>query len=227
MRPDTTDRLFQPHDLLWFNAPTALSLTGPLPDWLTHTDLSTRPVVVRRDTADTPGPIPVGIRGYLRHQRQAAWLDSAAITRILRPQDLVTVLLSGEYQAANPCPPLTALSGLAPALNTLEVIWGPTGSVACQLATGQPVCRSDSDLDLVMRLATPPRPDQVETIHALLNRAPCRVDLQIDTGHGAFAFQEWRANPPLMLLKTNRGPVSIALHKGESPWAWRDVELPA
>ena len=43
---------------------------------------------------------------------------------------------------------------------------------------------------------------------ALLQAAPARIDMQVDTGHGGFALAEWAGQADRVLLKTARGPCS-------------------
>jgi phosphoribosyl-dephospho-CoA transferase len=47
-----------------------------------------------------------------------------------------------------------------------------------------------------------------------LGDTECRVDLQIDTGHGGFALRDWLASPHQTLLKTDHGPRLVA-----DPWS--------
>jgi phosphoribosyl-dephospho-CoA transferase len=41
----------------------------------------------------------------------------------------------------------------------------------------------------------------------------CRIDIQIETGHGAFALAEWARDGGRVMLKTNDGPLLCA-----NPW---------
>ena len=48
---------------------------------------------------------------------------------------------------------------------------------------------------------------------ALLDRALCRVDLQLETPAGAIALREWAGPAPQVLLKTAHGPRLVS-----DPW---------
>lgn len=228
--------MYRPNDLLWFATPEALAVTPPesIPDWLAGVCGPAWPVVVRRSRPDPDGRLPVGLRGAQRHQRLAAWLNPDAITRHVRPEDLaaqhpgsstqpphfLTRHTADTRQQArlNTLPALQALDYLAPRLDSFGAQWGPTGSVGYTLATGHMACNAESDLDLIIRLHTPLSTSDARHLGQWIDQAPGRVDMQVDTGDGAFAFNEWRHHPRSMLLKTSHGPVNIALHRGETPW---------
>ena len=224
--------IYRPHDLIGFSTPTALGLatSTPVPEWAKEGGITTRPVVVRRDLRDPHGRLPVGIRGALRHQRLAAWLSPEAITRHVRPEDLATqrpwinhtLVIHGadnrQHTRLDTLPALRALDYLAPRLDHFGFPWGPTGSVGYTLATGYMACTADSDLDLIIRLCAPLSAEDTRHLARLLDQAPGRVDVQIDTEAGGFAFNEWCHSPRNMLLKTSHGPITIALHRGETPW---------
>ena len=110
-------------------------------------------------------------------------------------------------------PALRTLAELAPTLDESGLAWGPTGSVGFQLASGLPVLRMASDLDLLVRAPAPLGAEQLSLLQALGNGAGCRLDVQIDTGHGGFALAEWLRGGASVLLKTDRGPVLTS-----DPW---------
>jgi len=190
------------HDLLWLSA-----LPTPVPDWARpHW-----PVVVRR--AQVPaGQVPVGLRGGVRSERQAGVIASASVLRVCTPEQLSSIVVPASLA---PCAALDALHAAGGPLNALGLAWGPTGSTGFALATGVPLLRADSDLDLVLRSTRPFTTQQRDALLAMLAQAGqlCRIDLQIDTGHGGFAFAEWAAGRTRVLLKTAQGPVLAA-----NPW---------
>lgn len=201
----------RPHDLLWPSSQEGLrSGSGALPDWCN----STWPVVMRR--APTDGPwLPVGIRGENRSLRHPAFLHKDFIARCSTPESLITAWqVHPELLAFNSVAMLKYLSQI---LKDLNLPWGPTGSSGFALATGYSVLRHESDLDLVVRATKPFTIQQIKILNSLqdksLDAECCRIDLQIDTGHGAFAFKEWQNTNKNVLLKTNSGPVLT-----EYPW---------
>jgi phosphoribosyl-dephospho-CoA transferase len=197
-----------PHDLLWV-APGAIRLDGPWPEWADAAWQRSAPVVVRRE-AVADGVIPVGLRGTTRSQRIKGYVAAGAVTRRAAPESLAVCSAS----AAGGFPALAALTLLAPAFDATGLAWGPTGGVGYFLACGLPVLRADSDLDVVVRAPQPLAASQAAVLDGIQAQgAACRIDIQVDTGHGAFAFAEWRRGGRV-LLKTNTGPQLCA-----DPWA--------
>lgn len=109
---------------------------------------------------------------------------------------------------------MRALRSLADDLDRCGLPWGPTGSTGFCLATKTSLLRHDSDLDLRIRASSPLTRDEVEYLGHLADRVACRLDIQIETGSGGFALNEWRARRGQVLLKTNHGPILTA-----DPWA--------
>lgn len=193
------------HDLLWL---AGLPDGAPLPAWLDAAWLRAAPLVVRRASC-APGRIPVGMRGMLRSERHACEVDAAVVVRRMTPEMLARAPLP-----AFACAALEALRQVAPLLDATGWAWGPTGGVGFALASSLPVLRADSDLDLLLRIAAPPDAAQAEALRAIAaSVTACRLDLQIDTGQGGFAYAEWAAERGRVLLKTDHGPVLTA-----TPW---------
>jgi phosphoribosyl-dephospho-CoA transferase len=201
----------RPHDLLWLADMTGLSSASPLPYWATPDWLAAAPVVMRRESVSDPDCIPVGLRGQTRSQRHQAYLSRQAIARCISPESLVAGLAWPGHPG--PLPALAALAALAPVLSATGLPWGPTGGVGFALASGLPVLRPDSDLDLVVRAFDPLSADQTALLLALRSSPLCRIDLQIETGYGAFSLSEWANGHRKVLLKTDRGPILTA-----DPW---------
>lgn len=202
-------RGYRAHDLLWLDTMPA---GEALPAWATPAWLRQAPLVVRRATT-APGRLPVGLRGALRSERHACEIDVAQVLRRVTPEMLsarvAAIAVDGRQSGA-----LAALRTVAPLLDATGRAWGPTGGVGFALASGLPVLREDSDLDLVLRLPAPPDAAQMEALRDIAAAVTtCRLDLQIDTGHGGFAWAEWAAGRSTILLKTKRGPLLTA-----TPW---------
>jgi phosphoribosyl-dephospho-CoA transferase len=197
-----------PHDLVWLTEMDSLELDGPRPAWLGPAWLQRAPLVVRRES--TPdGRVPVGVRGLARSERCKGYLRRADVARRVTPETLAT----GAARANRRGLALDALASLAPALDALGLAWGPTGGVGFFLACGLPVLRPDSDLDLLVRAPQPLGAAQAAALAALQARTACRIDIQVDTGHGAFALAEWSRTGGRVLLKTSAGPVLC-----DDPW---------
>ncbi|GAB3625942.1 phosphoribosyl-dephospho-CoA transferase [Pandoraea terrae] len=213
----------RPHDLLWVDAAPVVHGDQALPSWADAAWQQVAPVVVRR-AARSAGGVPVGLRGSERHQRCAAHVAESAIVRVVTPEQLAACCAGMDplpWAVRRPdLPALVVLGMVAPALNAAGLQWGPTGGVGFALASGLPVLRAQSDLDLVVHLDQPPSAETRRVLTAVAAQAICRVDLQIDTGFGGFALREWLATPQQVLLKTDRGPRLVT-----DPWAAGTAEI--
>ncbi len=190
------------HDLLWGMTPAHLPADAPA--WVLTALGAGHPVVVRRAIAQA-GHVAVGVRGPLREQRFAAEMPLAAVQRRVIPEALRGVI------SARDLPALQALTQLRPVL--AQEAWGVTGSAGFELATGLAALHGQSDLDLILR--TPERLDRrdAEDLLAMLDSAPCAVDLQLQTPFGGVALREWAGGSRRVLLKTEGGA-----HLVLDPW---------
>jgi len=200
----------RPHDLLWPSSQAGLfSAGGVMPDWVNYD----WPVVLRR--APCNGVLlPVGLRGAGRSRRHAAFLLSGSVLRCVSPESLIDAWQFHPGLWSFPC--VAALQSISARMRSLGLPWGPTGSTGFALASGIAEVRHDSDLDLVVRASQPLTEQQLDLLDGLQHLCPdlgCRIDLQIDTGQGAFAFSEFRRSARRVLLKTASGPVLI-----DDPW---------
>lgn len=187
---------FRPHDLLRLSTPVR---PAAAPGWVAVTLADLPWVVVRRATAGA-GLIPVGVRGPARADRFAFALDPGAVAEHVRPEDLTD---------RGTRPDLPALTALAQARTVLAgTVWGPTGSVGFELATGRPTVTPDSDLDLIVRAAILPPRDELRRMH---RRLPARADCLIETPDGAFALAELAAGAAQALLRTGAGPRLVSV----------------
>ena len=199
----------RPHDLLWGMTPTQLPADAPT--WARQVLAAGQPVVVRRAMV-AADRIAVGVRGAGREQRYATVMPVAQVLRCVCPEQLIEQPPLGELLA------LRALALLKPYLDELRLAWGPTGSVGYQLATGVEVVHVASDLDLVLRTPQPLSRGLAKELLGLLEEAPCRVDLQLETPSGAVALREWAGDSARVLLKCATGARLIG-----NPWADREV----
>ncbi|WP_037033694.1 malonate decarboxylase holo-ACP synthase [Rahnella sp. WP5] len=197
------------HDFVWISDSSALQSDTTLPEWVNTGWRTALPLVVRRDKR-ADGAVPVGIRGLTRIQRAAAWIDPAAVERVVTPESLVSdvnALLHLPFVSQQPVQALITLCSLK-----LPFAWGVTGSCAYALASDLPVMHADSDLDLLVRCDTPAEPSQFSDFYNQLQRLPCRADVQINTPQGGFALSEWLRGGDIM-LKTASGPLLV-----RDPW---------
>lgn len=202
----------RPHDLVWVADWQSFEADGPLPAWAEAAQRRGCPLVVRRARMSSDALLPVGMRGDGRSERLAGVLQRAAVRDHASPEMLGRRALAHPDLAhpglAHPevAPVLAALRRLAPRLDRCGLQWGPTGGLGFALATGWPVLHAASDIDLLVRAPLPLTASQASLLQEAVADPGCRVDLQIDTGQGGFAFAEWIRNGGRVLLKTDAGP---------------------
>ncbi len=190
------------HDLLWGMTPAHLPADAPA--WALAVIGAGQPVVVRRALAE-PGYVAVGVRGRLREQRFGAVMPLAAVQRRVVPEALCEVISPRDL------PALRALAQLRPVL--AKAVWGITGSAGFELATGIEALHAQSDLDLLLRTFEPLDRGDAKDLLALLDTAPCAVDLQLQTPYGAVSLREWAGPSQRVLLKSASGA-----HLVSDPW---------
>lgn len=196
---------YRPHDLLWGLTSDALPTGAPA--WAVAIAQAGLPVVVRR-AVPTSDRIPVGLRGTTRAERMAALLEPSAVRRQISPEAL---------RVSSDCRDLPVCSTLAfiePLLDDLGLPWGPTGAAGYELASGWPALHAGSDLDLLIRCATPLSRDQARALlTSLQGQALCRLDILLETPLGGVALADWAGDAPRVLLKTTAGPRLV-----RDPW---------
>ena len=181
------------HDLLW--GMTAEQLPADAPVWVIESVLAGQPVVVRR-ALSAAGQVAVGVRGRQREQRYAASMAIASITRRVSPEALCHVDIDRDL------PVLQALAQLRPMLEGCGRVWGVSGSAGFELASGFAALHEGSDLDLILRTPQPLSRAESRALVAILDRAICVVDMQLQTPFGAVALREWAGSSNRVLLKS-------------------------
>jgi phosphoribosyl-dephospho-CoA transferase len=211
-------QLYRPHDLLWLRLPDRFDAGGAWPGWLDAAWLVDAPVVMRRE-AGTGSRVPVGVRGALRSQRCKGYVQRTAVKRCVTPEMLARqVSAAGRRIAPGAFPCIETLVGIAPALRALGITWGPTGGCGFFLATGLPVLRPDSDLDLLVRAHQRLPAATIDALCSMQAAARCRIDIQVDTGLGGFALAEYVQGRRQTMLKTAHGPILLG-----DPWDYREA----
>ena len=203
----------QPHDLLWVDTPSALTAVDTWPAWATPAWRVVAPVVVRRAPTRSGDRLPVGVRGATRSERCAAHAIGSHIIRSVTPEEVARRASTRADLVKSPRACLRALARLTPPLAALALPWGVTGSVGFSLASGFDVLRAESDLDLLVRVASRRDAIALRVLATIVQAAECRVDVQVEAPRGAFALNEWTRTGGPVLLKTSLGPALC-----EDPW---------
>ncbi|MFI8395714.1 phosphoribosyl-dephospho-CoA transferase [Pseudomonas sp. Choline-02u-1] len=192
------------HDLLWGMTPAQLPADAP--QWAVDSLAAGQPVVVRR-ALSADGFVAVGVRGLLREQRLAAFMRVDSIVRRVSPEALCHV------DSARDLPVMQALRQLRPMLDDCGSVWGVSGSVGFELASGFRAMHAASDLDLILRAPQMIGRDQARELVALFDQTACRVDMQLQTPLGAVALREWASGSARVLLKNAHQAVLVT-----NPW---------
>jgi phosphoribosyl-dephospho-CoA transferase len=185
---------------------TPRQLPEEAPAWAVESIGAGQPVVVRR-AVSTADRIAVGVRGRLREQRYGTSIAIAAVTRCVSPEALCHV------ESHRDLPAFEALAQLRPALDACGWAWGVSGGAGFELASGFAALNEASDLDLILRTPQPLARDQARELLALFDKAPCVVDMQLQTSFGAVALREWAGSSSRVLLKNATGACLVV-----DPW---------
>ncbi|MDR3389942.1 MAG: malonate decarboxylase holo-ACP synthase [Rudaea sp.] len=199
----------RPHDLLRLRPGAKLSGVET-PAWVAET-ISSAPFVVVRRGEQCLGQIPVGVRGRTRAHRHAATVHASDVAEIIAPEALAR---SAAWRKClrRSLPAFAALDPVAAAAMELDVVWGPGGSVGFELASGMPVVHEDSDLDVIMRPTSRHSREDLARLAQTIGGLSVRVDIVLESAHGAVALREWLLSPQRVLIKTRDGPRLGAFH---------------
>jgi phosphoribosyl-dephospho-CoA transferase len=163
-------------------------------------------VVVRR-AQWLNGLVPVGVRGHSREQRFAAYVAPKSIRCRLTPEELTDQYDSIDAARREMVPALAALVSCAPIFSSL--VYGPTGSVGFELASGLATATDSSDLDLLVRIVDWLPLGSARDMVTALARLPCRVDVLLETAVGGMSLTEYARGEPSLLVRRIEGPALI------------------
>lgn len=193
----------QAHDLLW--GMTLDLLDANAPAWVKTVIAQGQPVVVRRAITDAKR-VAIGIRGAARHERYAASMPIAAITKQLKPEQLSDALERFPQL-------MDGLQKIQELLNQSHWTWGYTGSVGFELATGINSVSAKSDIDLLIRTAEFLSKNDAQQLLQSLEHTGLKLDVQLQTPNGGVALKEWASTTGKVLLKCDHGAVLV-----NNPW---------
>jgi phosphoribosyl-dephospho-CoA transferase len=203
------------HALLRVADLDALTWEAHRPQWASAA-LQFAPWAVVRRAAPRLEVWPVGVRGGQRQQRCAAWLPDRAIQDCITPQMLVAKRAWRQRPSATLTPAVGALDEVAEILvaHGFAGLWGPSGSVGFELASGVLSTTPGSDLDLVLKADEPVARTDAIRLHADLSKLPVRIDLLLETPYGAMALAEYAKDAGATLMRCAQGPRLV-----RDPWS--------
>ena len=169
-------------------------------------------VVVRRDEAPEDW-IAVGVRGANRGDRWGGFIARDQIRSIVRPAELL--LLHRSSRCVPRTPALRALRQMDERWRHLTFAWGPGGSVAFELASGQLSTNDSSDLDLIIRAPVRITRERARSLWDCTQGLTVRIDVRVETPHCGFSLEEYACGSSgRILLRYPDGP-----ELGADPWS--------
>jgi phosphoribosyl-dephospho-CoA transferase len=209
----------RPHDMLRLINGVGLRYEESAPAWVS-TSLARAPWVVVRRARGPAGLIPVGVRGSTRAERFAALLAPEAVAARVTPEGLIAERVWHHMPRARRMGPIRVLDAVDELFSSLGLVWGPTGSVGFELATGVAAAGTASDLDVVVRAPEPLPLESARELADHLNRLPTCVDAQLDTPAGAVMLNEYTRGERV-LLRTPEGSRRLT----RDPWRDATTDL--
>ncbi len=201
----------EPHTLVKISSVEQVDTDEEIPEWVSTIFKVATYVIVRRGPQE--GKIPVGIRGYEKYQRFAGWIAAKDIVKTITPGETVAYLNSVSGIRAK-LPAFRVANKVIPLLKGYE--WGIGGSLQFELATGLPMVKQSSDLDIIMQ--RPQTKMEISTAKELLESlkiiAGTHADIQIVNGQNGFSLEEYvQQRSSKMMMKTEHGPQLVM-----DPW---------
>ncbi|WP_035988752.1 malonate decarboxylase holo-ACP synthase [Paraburkholderia caribensis] len=212
--PVADDLRWQAHDIVRLRR---LESFDNEPAWVRAAFARALFAVVRRAQAPA-GWIAIGLRGAARNERYGTWARSDDIEVVLSPEALASLPCALAADRAG-LPVFVALDALRRDTSSLgSFMWGPTGSVGFELATGNPTATATSDLDLLLRIPDHLPRDEAQRLQARLDEhaahAGIRIDAQLETPAGGVALAEYASGKARVMARHASGPRLVV-----DPWA--------
>jgi len=195
-----------------------LRYEGVVPAWVAAS-LARAPWVVVRRTRTPNGLIPVGVRGRTRGERFAALLAMDAVAARVSPEDLAAARSWRQMPRGRQVGSLRILDAVDELFTSLGLVWGPTGSVGFELATGVAAASAASDLDVVVRAPEFWPLERAREVAEDLAPLPARVDAQLDTPAGAVTLAEYACGGRVLVRTPDRPRLT------RDPWRETTINL--
>ncbi|WP_155287507.1 malonate decarboxylase holo-ACP synthase [Lacticaseibacillus zhaodongensis] len=200
-----------PHTLIRLSSRAALTAAGALPEWA-EAMLKEAPYVIVRRGAQVDR-YPVGLRGYQKSERFAAFVTADGYSDPVTPQQALTLLPQLDPVRAQ-LPAFQKLVQLQPLLQDFD--WGVGGSLQFELVTGLKMARPGSDVDVIMNRPAQPLSyaAALRLVQQLQVIAGAHADIQVVHGQDGFSLEEYaQQRDRQIMMKTANGPQLTA-----NPW---------
>lgn len=205
--------VIRPHDLIKIDSQHGLLNNVNIPDWV-YKSLENAPYVVVRRAPIINGKVPVGVRGIQRNQRFGTYINQEEILNHIPYTYVLRRMNWRLLTKTHSMPAVHALGAVSDLLQPFFSEWGPGGSVGFELVSGAPTVNKQSDLDLIVYAEDSFAVEDAGRIINHVEQVPVHVDIQVETGNGAFSLKEFaKREHTLLMLKTKQGPYLV-----EDPW---------
>lgn len=205
------------NDLLMIN--DVNDLIGDFTDapWINEA-VKRAPLMVVRRAPLIDNVVPVGIRGANRSERHAAAILCSSIVEIIMPEQLTEGKLWRNNKHIRETHIFKTLETVDSILEGYGMVWGPTGSVGFELASGVQTVTDASDLDIIIRAESFLSVRTAQDIIKELSKVTAKMDIQLETPKGSVALAEYaRGNSPV-LVRTFNGPKLV-----KNPWSEDEI----
>jgi phosphoribosyl-dephospho-CoA transferase len=175
--------------------------------------LQSCPWAVVRRVPTAQKAVAVGVRGNSRDQRWGGFIHKSSVCSILRPMDLLAMRSPSTLVPRTSA--LRVLQEVIERWQDLDLPWGPAGSVALELASGQNITTESSDLDVAIDASSRMSIEQARSLwHRVVDLRP-NVDVRVETPECGFSLEEYASISPGRILLRHRDCVSL----GCDPWS--------
>lgn len=200
----------QVHDLVQID-PDSLNDIAP-PDWVVPA-LQSCPWAVVRRAAAAPGELAIGVRGNTRDKRWGGFICKNSVSSAVRPRDLLTIYCSSTTVPRTPA--MRVLRQVIERWQDFDLPWGPVGSVALELVSGEHITTESSDLDIAISASRRITVEQARWLWHCVAALQPHVDVRVETGGCGFFLQEYACVGPKRILLRYRDGVCL----GDDPWS--------
>jgi phosphoribosyl-dephospho-CoA transferase len=178
----------QVHDLLRIDPDCLTAGCVAPPSWARESFITCPWAVVRRAQAPV-GQLAVGVRGATRSERWGGFCAKSLISKIVRPAELLVLARSSTHILRTPA--FRMLQQIIESWHDLTLLWGPTGSVGFELATGRQVTTEASDLDIAIRAPHRIDLEQARSLWHRVTEMQTKVDVRVETPECGFSLEEY------------------------------------
>jgi phosphoribosyl-dephospho-CoA transferase len=203
------------HDLVRID-PTSLRDID-VPSWALPA-LHSCPWAVVRRALSPPGQIAIGVRGNTRDKRWGGFIRKDSVISAVRLMDLLAIHSPSMFVSRTPA--MRVLQQVIERWQDLDLAWGPIGSVALELVSGEHITTDFSDLDIAIYASHRLSLERARSLWLRVIDLRPNVDVRVETPECGFSLAEYAYPSSTRILLRYRDCVSL----GNDPWSRRGSE---